>query len=68
MLDRWAAETPASQGEVLAACFLLAVWDPGNEWRCSRFDVTEARRVWDDRHRSAFLGRVTRSGRKPPVP
>ena len=54
-LDRWAAETPASHGELLTARFLLAVWDPENEWRCGRFDVMEALRVSDARHRAAFL-------------
>ena len=40
-LDRWAAETPVSHGELLTARFLLAVWDPGNDWRCGRFDVMD---------------------------
>ena len=54
-LDRWMAETPLSHGEVSTARFLLAVWDPANAWRCGRFELMEAVRVWDDRHRAAFL-------------
>lgn len=54
-LDRWAAETPVSHGELLTAQFLLAVWDAATPWRCGRFELMEAMRVWDDRHRAAFL-------------
>ncbi len=53
-LNRWAAG-PASHGERLAARFLLAVWDPGTEWEAGRLDVVEAFRVWDLKHRVAFL-------------
>src|SRR4051812_22080942 len=53
-LDRWAAG-PVSTGERITAQFLLAVWDPSNEWTCGRFDVMEALRVWDLKHRAAFL-------------
>lgn len=54
-LDRWAAETPVSHGELVTARFLLAVWDPEYAWRCGRFDLMEALRVWDEPHRVAFL-------------
>jgi hypothetical protein len=54
-LDGWAAETPLSHGELVTARFLLAVWDPAREWRCGRFDLMEALRVWDEQHRAAFL-------------
>jgi hypothetical protein len=55
LFDRWAAETPVSPGELATARFLLAVWDPGHPWRCGRFDLMEALKLWDDRHRAAFL-------------
>ena len=54
-LDRRMAESPVSHGELLTAQFLLAVWDPATAWRCGRFELMEALRVWDDRHRAAFL-------------
>jgi hypothetical protein len=53
--DRWAAETPLSHGELVTARFLLAVWNPGHEWRFGRFDMMEAIAVWDDRYRAAFI-------------
>ena len=53
--DRWATETPLSHGELLTARFLLAVWDPATTWPCGRFELMDAMRVWDDRHRAAFL-------------
>lgn len=57
-LDRWAAETPSSHGGLVTARFLLAVWDPNYAWRCGRFEVMEALRVWDSPHRLAFLAWV----------
>ena len=54
-LDRWVTETPLSHGELVTARFLLAVWDDANAWRCGRFELMEDLRVWDDRHRAAFL-------------
>lgn len=54
-LDRWAADTPLSHGELVTARFLLAVWDPNHPWRCGRFDLMEAFRVWDETHHAAFL-------------
>ena len=56
--DRWVAESPVSHGELLTAQFLLAVWDPAQDWRCGRFDLMDALRIWDDRHRAAFLAWV----------
>jgi hypothetical protein len=44
-LDHWASETPISPGELVAARFLLAVWDPDHAWKCGRFDVMEALRL-----------------------
>jgi hypothetical protein len=52
-LDRWACS--ASHGERASAQFILAVWDPAQEWRCGRFDAMDALRVWDEGHRAAFL-------------
>jgi hypothetical protein len=59
LLDAWAAETPLSNGELLTARFLLAVWDPSQSWRCGAFDVMAALRVWDREHRAAFLAWAT---------
>lgn len=53
-LNRWAAGS-ASRGEQQTARFLLAVWDDGTDWEAGRFDVMEALRVWDLKHRTAFL-------------
>ena len=55
VLDRWAAETAISSGELATARFLLAVWDPGHSWRCGRFDLMEALRLWNSPDRNAFL-------------
>jgi len=55
VLDRWAADSAVSHGELVTARFLLAVWDSDHDWRCGRFDVMDAMRVWDARHREAFL-------------
>jgi hypothetical protein len=54
-LDHWAAETPVSHGELLTAQFLLSVRDSATAWRCGRFELMDALRVWDDQHRAAFL-------------
>ena len=55
MLDGWAASGGPSHGERVTAQFLLAVWDPDQEWKSGRFNLMEALRVWDERHREAFL-------------
>jgi hypothetical protein len=52
-LERWAGT--ASHGERAAAQFVLAVWDPNQEWECGRFDFMDATRVFDERHRAALL-------------
>ena len=67
---RWAASGVLSHGEVLAAKFVLSVWDPGQDWekvardnkimsdpkaRFARFDVFEAMNGWDQEHISAML-------------
>ncbi len=54
-LDHWAANTPLSPGELWTVRFVLAVWDASHPWQCGRFDVMEALRVWDPKHRAAFL-------------
>lgn len=58
-LDRWAAETPISHGELVTARFLLAVWNPDGQWRVGRFDLMDALGVWDEQHRTAFLAWAT---------
>lgn len=52
--DAWGSG-PRSHGERVAAQFLLAVWDPSCEWKCGRFDLMEALRVWDEAHHRAFV-------------
>ncbi len=68
-LLRWAASGVLSHGEVLAAKFVLSVWNPGTDWEeiaredglledgqwFRRFDLFEAMNVWDQEHRSAAL-------------
>lgn len=56
--DRWAADTAISHGELRTAQFLLAVWDSQHAWQCGPFNLMESLRVWDDRHRTAFLAWV----------
>ncbi len=53
-LDAWASG-PRSHGERATAQFLLAVWDPSTDWKCGRFDLMEALRIWDSGHHQAFL-------------
>lgn len=55
VVDRWAASGGPSHGERVTAQFLLAVWNPNHEWTSGRFDVMEALRIWDERHRGVFL-------------
>ncbi len=57
-LETWASG-PRSHGERVTAQFLLNVWDPSTEWRCGRFDLMEALRIWDAEHHKAFLRWVT---------
>jgi hypothetical protein len=54
-LDKWVTETPISDGERVTARFVLAVWDPNHDWRCGKFDLMEALRIWDEDHHRAFL-------------
>lgn len=54
-IDDWAAGGGPSHGEVCTARFVLAVWEPNENWRSGRFDLMEALRVWDGPHRRAFL-------------
>jgi hypothetical protein len=53
-LDTW-GNGPCSHGERVTAQFLLNVWDPSTEWKCGRFDLMEALRIWDEAHHKAFL-------------
>lgn len=54
-VENWAASGGPSHGELCAARFILAVWNPHDEWRCGHFDVMEALGIWDLPHRQAFL-------------
>lgn len=53
--DEWASSGSPSHGEVCTARFLLAVWDPNNNWKSGRFDLMDSLRNWDPLHRQAFL-------------
>ena len=59
----WLCTTPLSHGELLAARFLLGVWNASTDWvaearndvlsnpeAARRFDVLEAAGVWDAAH------------------
>ncbi len=66
-LLKWAASGVLSHGEVLAAKFILAVWNPSTDWEevankmgflekdqsFKRFDLFEAMNVWDPEHVAA---------------
>ena len=65
----WATSGVLSHGEVLAAKFVLSVWNPSTNWEkaaqeqqlleagetFSRFDLFEAMNVWDQEHIGAAL-------------
>jgi len=66
-LMRWAC-AGRSHGEVLAARFVLSVWNSGTDWAeeakaegidnsaaLARFDLFEALQTWDYDHQDAFL-------------
>ena len=71
---RWATSGVLSHGEVLAAKFVLAVWNPSTDWEgfareeeileddehFARFDLFEAMKVWDPEHRDAALKWIER--------
>lgn len=66
---RWATSGVLSHGEVLAAKFVLGVWNSSTDWedtaremklikpdqKFSRFDLFEAMNVWDQAHINAAL-------------
>jgi hypothetical protein len=52
--DTWGSG-PRSHGERVTAQFLLSVYLPGYDWKCGRFDLMEALRIWDEEHHQAFL-------------
>jgi hypothetical protein len=54
-LDSWASSGIPSHGELVTARFLLAVWNPNENWTSGRFDVMDALSVWDESHREMFL-------------
>lgn len=68
-LDRWACSGGATSGSLLAARFVLSVWDPETEWECMRdhnhnrsgmsrhvgFQLHRALGVWDNEQRAAFV-------------
>ena len=54
-LDIWAAEITGDQEAVMAARFLLSIWNRNTGWQCGRFDALEAREIWTRSHLLAFL-------------
>lgn len=34
--------------------FALALWNPGFDWECGRFELVPALRAWDDAHKAAI--------------
>jgi len=68
VLLRWICDGGHSHGEVLAARFLLGVWNTSTDWvelaeelaspypdAAKRFDVFEAFQTWDEGQRAAFV-------------
>jgi hypothetical protein len=68
VLLRWICEGGHSHGEVLAARFVLGVWNTSTDWpelakelafpyptAAKRFDLFEAMQTWDDGQRAAFV-------------
>jgi DNA primase len=43
-----------SSGEIAAAQFVLAVWNPTTKWKCGRFDLVEAASRFDEAHRQVI--------------
>lgn len=54
-LDRWACGPEPGSGALLAAQFVLGVWNHRAEWQCGPFDFFRAYNCWDDDHLAAFL-------------
>lgn len=54
-LDDWAASGEMGHGALVAAQFVLSVWNPKMTWSCGKFDIHEALGVWDGKHSAAFL-------------
>jgi hypothetical protein len=54
-LDEWASTPWPSHVEKCAAQFVLAVWNPDFKWKCGKFDIMEAMKVWDSATYNAYL-------------
>ncbi len=55
-LDHWAETSPAvTSGSLVAARFLLHVWNDQTDWQSGRFSLREAYAVWDAEHWTAML-------------
>lgn len=70
---RWLCTEGLSHGELLAARFVLGVWNPDTDWvaeakkdglpnpeAAKRFDVFEAASVWDSHHMGALRAWLAR--------
>lgn len=51
----WAKRNAYAQSEILAARFILAVWNPDSTRILGRFDVIDALGTWDASNRRAFV-------------
>ncbi|MBN8603402.1 MAG: hypothetical protein J0M26_20370 [Planctomycetes bacterium] len=58
-LDSWSCEFGRNPQSIHAARFVLNLWNAGCQWDCGRFDPREALKVWDLRHRRAFMELIT---------
>jgi hypothetical protein len=59
-LDIWAAEEADEPGAIVAAQYLLSLWNPGCQWQCGAFDPHYAIKVWGGSHRRGFLELASR--------
>lgn len=54
-LERWACGPEPGSGALMAAQFVLSVWNQYEHWQCGRFDFHRAVCCWDERHRKALF-------------
>lgn len=54
-LEEWACGPAPGSGALMAAQFVLSVWNQYEHWKCGRFDFHRAVCCWDQRHRQALF-------------